>query len=129
MEKEFIPYNLAVKLKELEFDEPCIAYYVDGEDRFVYDIYTVNNFSGRNILIGKAIATPLWQQIFDWFRDQYGLHTEIRSYTAERFTFVIQELKNTVKYIEYGGINNAFKTYQEARKACLEKLIELCKKN
>jgi hypothetical protein len=27
MEKEFVPYELALKMKELGFDEPCLAYY------------------------------------------------------------------------------------------------------
>jgi len=27
MEREFVPYMLAVKLKELGFDEPCFGYY------------------------------------------------------------------------------------------------------
>ena len=27
MEKEFVPYELAVKLKELGFDDPCSGWY------------------------------------------------------------------------------------------------------
>ena len=27
MEEEFVPYELALKLKELEFDEECLASY------------------------------------------------------------------------------------------------------
>jgi hypothetical protein len=29
MEKEFIPYDLSLKLKELGFDEPCFGWYAD----------------------------------------------------------------------------------------------------
>ena len=29
-EKEFIPYELALELKQLGFVEPCFAYYKDG---------------------------------------------------------------------------------------------------
>ena len=29
MEKEFVPYELAVKLKELGFDEECFGYYTE----------------------------------------------------------------------------------------------------
>lgn len=118
MREQFVPYELALKLKELGFNEDYLGVWMKDRSLVI---------KGEQLY--DDIKAPLWQQVFDWFRCQYSLHTEIRSYTAERFTFVIQELKNTVKYIEYGGINNTFKTYQEARQSCLLKLIELCKKN
>ena len=37
IEKEFIPYELALELKQLGFDEPCFGYYVDGELRDLVD--------------------------------------------------------------------------------------------
>lgn len=102
MEKEFVPYKLELKLKELGCD--------------------------KEFSTGNHIGT-LWQQAFDWFRETHDLHTEIRSYTAERFTFVIQELKRIVKYIQYGGVKNSYVTYQEAREECLKKLIEIVEEN
>ena len=32
MKKEFIPYKYALELKELGFDEQCIAYYINNQD-------------------------------------------------------------------------------------------------
>lgn len=125
MEKEFVPYKLAVKLKELEFDEPCIAYYVGGEDRFVYDIYTVNNFSGRNILIGEAVATPLWQQVFEWFRNKYKFKVGIGiNDKGLYYDYKIVLFNTTDTYYK-----DCYNTYKEAREACLLKLIELCQKS
>jgi hypothetical protein len=37
----------------------------------------------------------------------------------------IQELKDIVRYLEYGGIDLKFNTYEEAELACLDKLIEI----
>ncbi len=34
MNKEFIPYEQALALKELGFDEPCFGYYVIDRDGF-----------------------------------------------------------------------------------------------
>jgi hypothetical protein len=31
MEKEFVPYELALKLKKLGFDEPCFGLYEHGK--------------------------------------------------------------------------------------------------
>jgi hypothetical protein len=49
MNKEFIPYEQALELKELGFDEPCIAIWID------------------------TIPLPLYQQVFRWFREKYDL--------------------------------------------------------
>ena len=36
MKKEFIPYELAVALKELSFDEPClINYYIEKGEMYI----------------------------------------------------------------------------------------------
>ena len=111
MEKEFVPYELAVKLKALGFDEPCIATHG------YLELY-INTDDGH-------LKAPLYRQAFRWFREKYKLHTEIRTYTEKYFTIIIQECKDIVKYIEYGGIDLKFNTHEEAELACLKKLIEI----
>jgi hypothetical protein len=111
MKNEFLPYDRALKLKELGFDEPCIATHG------YLELY-INTDDGH-------LKAPLYQQAFRWFREEYKFHAEIRSYTAKYFTIIIQELKDIVRYLEYGGIDLKFNTYEEAELACLDKLIEL----
>ena len=115
MEKEFVPYDLAVKLKELGFDEKCLGVYYnkDGDVR----IYDGNE-------VGDA---PLWQQAFDWFYKEYKLwYYTFPNIHEVDWNYHIQE------YIEgefWGGItqDRGFKTQVEARLECLKKLIELVK--
>ena len=52
MNKEFIPYEQALELKELGFDEECFTY-------------------NDNSKIFRAGV--LYQQAFKWFREKYGL--------------------------------------------------------
>ena len=123
MEKEFVPYELAVKLKELGFDEPCFATYDEDKNFELQDFFqTYETFPSH------IVSAPTFSQAFRWFREKYKLHTEIRSYTERFFTIVIQECKEIVKFIEYGGINLKFNTYEEAELACLKKLVELVEK-
>lgn len=58
LEKEFIPYEQALALKELGFDEFCFAYYKDikGEKVLLDDSM---NFDGE-------CDAPLYQQAFRW---------------------------------------------------------------
>jgi hypothetical protein len=44
MEKEFIPYNLALELKDLGFDEPCFGYYEPNGDLDYIERHILKDF-------------------------------------------------------------------------------------
>lgn len=99
MTKEFIPYELAVKLKELGFDEPCI--------------------SSRDMSNGQGlIQLPLYQQAFRFLRQKYGLGHMINGIGYESFIMNIGGIVHIFNALE-------FNTYEEAELACLNKLIEI----
>jgi hypothetical protein len=125
MEKEFLPYEQALELKELGFDEPCFGFYDDISKDF-YQSYT-HTLSNNNIKnITKA---PTFSQAFRFFREKYRLKGEVD--TADmiwsKWSFKI-ELKGS-SYILYSGLTEKiyFKTYEEAELECLKKLIEIVK--
>ena len=121
MKKEFVPYELAVKLKELGFDEPCFGWY-DG--RYIASInqnYCKNSEEWLNTI---HCAAPLFQQAFRWFREKYNAVCEI----------IRREDKNHSTFIGWVYIDNRkidvvsywdSKTYEEAELACLTKLIQI----
>ena len=126
MEKEFIPYEQALALKELGFDEKCFAIhsFVDGELNFMY----VNNFHSNDDVNELSAAAPLYQQAFRWFREKYGLR--IRNYGSINYSGGLSEYFEIFKY-GYGTSNKSLSieigalTYEEAELACLEKLIDV----
>ena len=71
MEKEFIPYELALKLKELGFDEPCFGLYhicntEELKDEFECE-YFFHEKSGNFNSGCPQIKVPLYQQVFRFF--------------------------------------------------------------
>jgi hypothetical protein len=128
MEKEFVPYEFALKLKTLGFDKPCFGWYQSGRLKKEYHPLKENS-GNQSYMLEDDCTAPTFSQAFRWFREKYKLHTEIRSYTAKYFTIIIQECKDIVRYIEYGGIYLKFKTYEEAEISCLNKLIEIVEIN
>jgi hypothetical protein len=51
MEREFIPYTIAVRLKALGFDEPCFSFYMGGFEELGRIKYVnPNNVDGTNVL-------------------------------------------------------------------------------
>ena len=118
MKKEFVTYEQAVALKELGFDEDCLAFY---NGKFL-DSSDYNFDDGTSKDIGLCIKVPLKQQVFRWFREKYEWITSIRD---NKFP----DMSGKQYYFEYGYRNSyeRYVTYEEAENACIDKLIELGK--
>ena len=127
MKKEFIPYNLALLMKELGYAEPSAFYWAD-------EIITVG-FPVSDYLGSRWVAALLYQQCFRWFREKYNLHISIGHYCSQHdskwgYNWNISNSNTDVHYSSepdapYGEW--VFETYEEAEQACLEKLIEIVK--
>jgi len=74
MIKEFIPYEQALALKELGFDEKCfMTYYQPDNDKL-----QLVEFDEDETIGGYYTKAPLYQQAFRWFREKHDLHVHIR---------------------------------------------------
>lgn len=117
---QFIPYNLALKLKELGFDQPCFG---------GWDDYKIWHYHPDSDI---TVDAPTWDQAFGWCRETHNLHIYITATSLGDFAVFITD--NYDKHLISNNklYNNAIHctyTYEEARQACLEKLIEICKKS
>jgi hypothetical protein len=130
MNKEFIPYEQALELKELGFDSVCFGFYnprheigdLRASPLYEHSGGCFDNYNRTDYLV----SAPLYQQAFRWFREKHGI-----MYTVHNN---IENWKNTF-HGAYTKINsnyesdytNDFATYEEAELACLKKLIEIVK--
>ena len=119
MNKEFIPYEQALALKELGFDEPCQGYYDVDKG---YSIGYAFCYSNRESQPENGCLAPLYQQAFRWFREKYNLHNGIYPYYDE-YEFQIKDFRLPTNTPINGGLMN----YEEAELECLKKLIEIVK--
>jgi hypothetical protein len=140
MNKEFIPYEEALALKELGFDEPCFGYYKDGRmsgvskwDRKDWEFHVLTNKEITN-LTSEIILAPTYSQAFRWFREKYvllGFIEPANGYEDKSlFAFYICDDEQNIvddshSYSKDSSLH--FKTYEEAELACLIKLIEIVK--
>jgi hypothetical protein len=137
MNKEFIPYEQALSLKELGFDEPCFGWWSITTPNIELIIEHV--FPGE--FKTSTLFAPLYQQAFRWFREKYNLHAEITwspsyEYEPGQWSDAIYEI--TIVNVSYTKeweaespdmqrANGRQLTYEEAELACLIKLIEIVK--
>ena len=121
IEEQFVPYEIALKLKQLGFDEVCLAHWIG--DNLVIS-YTQSSFSFKN---NSTVLAPLWQQAFDWFREKYNHSGEVYFYSSADFGkwhFDIEPLKLDGERFTT-PVKEGFQTYSLARESCIEKLIEI----
>jgi hypothetical protein len=125
MNKEFAPYEQALALKELEFDEPCLGYYIDNKFEFFADVRSCNT----NSEFGFYPTAPTYQQAFRWFREKHNIEGFIVPLISERKGISFEERVYEALIIFKGNkkIKPGFKTYEEAELDCLKKLIEIVK--
>ena len=126
MEKEFVPYEESLALKELGFDEPCFGYYIDNKFEFFADVRSCNTNSEF-----KFYPTALtYSQAFRWLREKHnfvgtilgdGFNGELKGYY-----YSITE-QGWINYYESIDDGKWYDTYEEAELACLKKLIEIVK--
>lgn len=125
MKDQFIPYSQALILKQLGFDEPCMAVYKrDGSELSRLDSIDYDNLKGcRNSELKGywfCIAAPLWQQAFDWLLKKLG-----GSYTAE-FYFDKKQYCNL--YLEDTDPEKTIIVSRCSKLNCLNNMIKLVKK-
>ena len=124
MKKEFIPYNEALALKELGFDELCFGYYNTMGFNKNFNIKNSNNLIESENIKGNWCTVPTFSQAFRWFREKYKLHSTITSISQESWQWHITKPGESLGKL----YNEDFYTYEEAELACLKKLIEIVKK-
>jgi hypothetical protein len=133
MEKEFVPYQESLELKQLGFDEPCMFAYrnSDGEQSLM-SFSKWQNFTKHDNHDGFA-AAPLYQQAFRFFREKFNLEYQIIKSASDSYSAVIH--LNTREYLDkiltlynacVAEVVDCY-SYEEVELDCLRKLIEIVK--
>ena len=134
MSKDFVPYQEALELKELGFDEPCFTYYFcngilsdtpreSGDDIKYQGDCKFDNHQNSYLEEDDDCSAPTFSQAFRWFREKHNI-----TQTIARDGSLAKE-GPWAYTIVYDGIyfNDGYLTYEEAELACLKKLIQIVK--
>jgi hypothetical protein len=118
LKNEFVPYQIALDMKSIGFDEPCFGYYYPI-DNINFGLRTYININHQDRYFTNA---PLYQQCWKWFREKYGLYFNI--YRLQHKIGTKQEFMLIINAPLRGGY---YETYEEAEFECLIRLIEIVK--
>ena len=132
MKNEFIPYEEALAMKELGFDEPCVGIYHDNGQKGAFT-FGMFQFPKRNSQVNTVSGTfigeqgcyaPTFSQAFRWFREEHNIDCHIEKDRKNRYWFYI-----TVNTLINKSSKFCYHRYEKAELACLRKLIEIVKEN
>ena len=142
MNKDLVPYQPSIDIKELGFDEPCFVYWVYDGVEITYS--TSHNKSGWSIIgfknsqmLKKAglCTSPTFSQAFRWFREKHNLMFQIFYLRNGNYAVLIH--RTTPEYMDLidqvnpssGCVDEVVDcySYEEAELECLLKLIEIVK--
>lgn len=122
MDKEFIPYEQALALKELEFNRRTFAEYstiLNNRWVLTFDLSGEGQYPNSS----SACIAPTFSQAFRWFREKkYQAEILWRGDFGD-FCWKIGKFKHGSHFFSDDG----FETYEEAELECLKKLIEIVK--
>jgi len=127
--KEFVPKELAIKLRDLGFDEPCLFVYrrndlyMYGGGDYLTTMTLVTNFQLTNPADKNYwVTAPTYSQAFRWFREETDLVFSIgRGFYPKQYNVYVAGYI----YDEYDTNNPKSFSYDDAQEAALKRLIEI----
>lgn len=145
LEQNCVPHEIAKSLKEIGFNEECVAFYGRKGDLKEFAYYDSDNknseLSNDHLYYSGCIGmekkmqdctAPLFQQVFDWFdtKSIFG-SPEIQEFDSKerKFSYQIDYLADSgnthIVYIP--SHNEGSDSRKEAQIACIKKMIEIYK--
>ena len=136
MKNLFVPYEIALKLKEKGFEPSCFASYEGNDDLCFRTVMSKNSYYISEEEDKYYCAAPLYQQCIDWFRKKHNIHVNadllpnVKEYkgTFVPLDFTPKSFKSVIEYynarIKY-STTDKFTNYYEALTAAIEEAIKL----
>jgi hypothetical protein len=120
IQNNFVPYQIALDMKSIGFDEPCFGWWFADEEMLI--IEKSNKSTSENV-----IQAPIYQQAFRWFREKYELIHWLNDgglIPKNQWYFTIRH-KNEI--LPFNWVEDT--TYEHAEQECLNKLIQIAKED
>lgn len=135
MTTEFIPYEEALAIRQLGFNEPCMAIYYSKDKSFSWHHHIDHTNQEPLLESGEYnISAPLYQQAFRWFREKHKLHPFIMSDNCVKDTYgynigflTEEDDLHMMEGICKVEVKLEFKIYEKAELECLKQLIKIVK--
>lgn len=139
IQKQFVSFEIALKLKELGFDEPCLGWFIENDsypDKKGDLRGTMLENPVKNKLIG-LLSAPLLQQVIDWLNSKHNIEVSVfqlsKTQSAYGITFLecYPERYNEDDMYEYTNTTQIMNqiVLEEKRNIKIPSATEIAKEN
>jgi len=131
MEDQFVNFDIALALKELGFDEPCMMCFIDEQYKYQHDLHFSSDMGSgaldrytfkKNSDFSYSTSAPLWQQVIDWLRDKKNMLLFVKMDDNSKYFCEIQSVTGRSQF--HSPHWSEF-DYFQARKRGIEEAIKL----
>jgi hypothetical protein len=126
MEKEFVPYELALELKQINFKERVLSYFEDEKPK----LYHILDGWDFNTSFLTCVSRPTYSQVFDWFEKNHKMIAIIQpvdSWNNWCYEVLAEDIMSLF-YVAFQSEEVEFKTKVEAQNDCILKMIQFIQK-
>lgn len=122
MKHLFVPYEIALLLKEKGFNEPCLTAYTPEDGLLdVFEAEEIGYMSNSQLRRG-VVAAPLYQQVEHWLIVNHGLYAKPYSISLITWGYhVVRVHDGVVVGRNIGGHNG----YIDARNSSIKHALNL----
>lgn len=150
MNEIFVPLEIALKLKEIEFNEKSKFFYMRNSPTISFKLGVMKEHTDGNLLYHELsefesvksgvypyiedgiqhgdieyLVAPTWEQVFKWFREIGYLFVIGYDFSAKKYNYkIVIKKHNEISRIT----SENYPTYEQARENLALELIELYKK-
>lgn len=141
MKEDFVPYDIAVKLKEKGFKAKCMRYYDSREEDRTYFYWNANTpMADANSMYyswnknnggykGAWIDAPTISQVLKWLREEKKIFVDVNSFptysTKEMVAYAVDVRRNSDGYsMENVESAQSFARWEEAALAGIEYVLD-----
>ncbi len=97
---QFVTAEIALKLKQLGFNESCLGYYTYNNITKYKLWYPVGDYKNSNCE-NTDITAPLWQQAIEWLKEKHNIRISIDLHSDADLYYVVKgQFKGKLGYIE-----------------------------
>lgn len=130
---EFVPFEIAKKLKDNGFKEPCFAYYTPSGSSLIFNKTPFRSGivedcldSVNSLPIGcigaDFIDSPTITQVLKWLREEKGLYIEIQHIFSEETIWEF-EVVRIGSYERWWNGSESLDSYEQAAIAGIEYVL------
>ena len=124
MKDDFAPFELAVKLKEKGFDEPCYGYYHCNGGNDSFELCGNGDCDFLNSKNKHRIAAPTISQVLKWLREEQGYNVNMRIYSPDGWYWTIQDRDGNYCCSHLTLSDDLFETYEQAALAGIKYVLD-----